>query len=91
MKSTPHEISALEAAKNCLAYWIDIHNGMIADEGNVQSPDIDLLASLRTERAKLARLSATLSLSDRSGIAHVLGEYGEMISVWREQHHSLAG
>lgn len=91
MRSTPHEISAFEAAKDCLAYWIDIHNGMIADECNVPSPDIDLLASLRTERSKLARLSATLSLADASGIAHVLGEYGEMISVWREQHHSFAG
>lgn len=90
MRSTPHEISAYEAAKDCLAYWIDIHHSMIADECNAPCPDIDLLASLRTERSKLARLSATLTISDSTGVAHVLGEYGEMISVWREEHHSFA-
>lgn len=90
MRSTPHEISAFEAAKDCLAYWLDIHNSMIADECNVTRPDIDLLASLRTERSKLARLATGLQVTDSTGIAQVLGEYGEMISVWREQHHSLA-
>lgn len=90
MRSTPQEFAAFEAAKDCLAYWIDIHNSMIADECNVTRPDIDLLASLRTERSKLARLSANLSIADGTGIAQVLGEYGEMISVWREQHPSIA-
>lgn len=84
MRATLHEISAFEAAKDCLAYWIDIHHSMIADECNAPSPDIDLLASLRAERSKLARLSATLTISDSTSVAHVLEEYGEMISVWRE-------
>ncbi|MDP2368564.1 hypothetical protein [Rhodoferax sp.] len=90
MRSTPQEISAFEAAQDCLAYWFDIHHSMIADECNAPSPDIELLASLRTERSKLARLSATLTISDSTGVARVLGEYGAMISVWREQHHSFA-
>lgn len=90
MRLTPHEISAFEAAKDCLAYWLDIHNSMIADECNVTRPDIDLLASLRTERSKLARLATALQVTDSTGIAQVLGEYGEMISVWREQTHPFA-
>ena len=90
MRATLHEISAFEAAKDCLAYWIDIHNGMIADEYHAPTPDIDLLASLRTERSKLARLRAALHISDSAEIARVLGEYGEMLSVWRDQHHPLA-
>ncbi|MBK9572177.1 MAG: hypothetical protein IPO43_05365 [Rhodoferax sp.] len=90
MQATPDDRSAFEAAKDCLAYWIDIHNGMIADEYHAPTPDIDLLASLRSERSKLARLRAALHISDSAEIARVLGEYGEMLSVWRDQHHPLA-
>ena len=90
MQATPDDRSAFEAAKDCLAYWIDIHNGMIADEYHAPTPDIDLLASLRSERSKLARLRAALHVSEVAEIARVLGEYGEMLSVWRDQHHPLA-
>lgn len=89
MQATPQDSSAFEAARDCLAYWIDIHNGMIADECSVPTPDAELLASLRTERSKLARLRAALRVVDSAEIARVLGEYGEMLSVWRDQHHPL--
>lgn len=90
MQVTPEDNSAFEAARDCLAYWIDIHNGMIADECRVPAPDMDLLASLRTERSKLVRLRAALRVVDNTEIARVLSEYGEMLSVWRDQHHPLA-
>jgi hypothetical protein len=42
----------VRGGQRLLAYWIDIHNGMIADECSVPTPDAELLASLRTERAQ---------------------------------------
>lgn len=89
MQATPKDSSAFESARDCLAYWIDIHNGMIADECSAPTPDIDLLASLRAERSKLARMRAALHLTDSLEIERVLAEYGEMLSVWRDQHHPL--
>ena len=87
---TQDEAIAFECAREAITDMMAIQTGQIAEEGSKAAPDADRLASLRSERSRLAREHAALHVDDLAAIARIRTEYGAIVRAWREEHHAIA-
>ena len=87
---TQDEAIAFECAREAITDLMAIQTGQIAEEARKAAPDTGRLASLRSERSRLARERAALHVDDLADVARIRAEYGAIVRAWREEHHAIA-
>lgn len=82
---TQNEAIAYECARDCITDLIGIYCAEIADEEESEKPDLDKIAKLENEMARLARERASLTLTDHDRIAAIRKEYGALFRAYCEK------
>jgi len=91
-KWTQDQAIAYECACECITDLCGILTGQIFEESSKPYPNSERLASLRTERSRLFRERAELSVKDDAKVARVRAEYGARVRSLRGAHngHQMA-
>jgi hypothetical protein len=88
MKWTQEEAIAFECAREVITDMMAICSADIDEEECKHSPDLERLALLETELARLADERAALTVSDQDEVARVRKEYGAKVRQRRQQRQT---